>query len=92
MIRPPTCPGNRNRYTTVKKRRMGLAPLVQNMKPLLLEDRLWTFSALRVSNCILRKTNANLRPENRTMQAPNHRPYNEWLLPVPGFLRVGPRC
>ena len=42
---------------------MVLAPLVQNMKPLLLEQRSWTFSALRVFHCILRKTNANLRPE-----------------------------
>ena len=53
---------------------MFLKPLVQNMKPLLLEHRSWTFSALRVSNCTLRKTNANLRPENRTMQTPNKGP------------------
>ena len=56
---------------------MLLAALVQNMRPMLLEDRLWTFSALRVSNCILRKTNANLRLENRTMQTPNHRTYDK---------------
>ena len=60
---------------------MSLAPAVQNMKPLLLEDHSWTFSALWVSTCILRKTNANLRPEKRTTQTPNHRVYNKSVAP-----------
>ncbi len=49
---------------------MVLAPLVQNMKPLLLEQRSWTFSALRVSNCILRKANAHLKGIESAVEIP----------------------
>ena len=51
---------------------MVLAPLVKNMKPLLLEQRSWTFSALRVSNCILRKANAHLKGIESAVEIPRH--------------------